>query len=589
MTIRELPVRVFLEHLRRHPFPEFMDAQCLSELESVEKQYGDTVSHGAGLEVRLGSPARYADYILNIDTADIPGVRSLWHEIDYEAFRKANRKGKRIVPCLFADVRPDPSEGYARGWKDVLPALAGREPADRFRPALDRVTALLPDGALIRQIGAMSGRDGPDILRLVVLFYSWPEACAFLAAAGWQGDGEALCNALKPWRFTNRITVNMDLGAEGVMPKIGFEVPLQWNHPVLVDRFISHLEAAGLCLPFKGEALRRWIRIRPDGDPFIQTTIAYFKLNYRDGRVTEAKAYLEQSPYPHHTFYDAYDRPVRLDLELKNGEDVLNGSEAAARLEEYHRERGRQVRFYGAAEYLEIETVTKTCIKLGLQAEFVFSAEKCNEAEEKLRDVGTRGENGIRLLIDLNPEADTWDEAVLRGKRVRWFMHRGNASELADVLQIAERCGAEELVVSMVRPGDRRETPSGEQTGKAAEYLRDKMKEKKTAQGNETRLSVESCFSPLRARIGGTDPKLNPNRGIGSGCEAGRSFLAVRADGLVTPCLWMRGGERAGTLAECWTDAWLDPLRKNRSGGTECDQCPYTTRCFPCPARGCCK
>ena len=67
MRIRELPVRAFLEHLRRHPLQEIMDAQCLSALQSVENQYGDTVSHGAGLEVRLGSPERYADYILNID------------------------------------------------------------------------------------------------------------------------------------------------------------------------------------------------------------------------------------------------------------------------------------------------------------------------------------------------------------------------------------------------------------------------------------------------------------------------------------------------------------------------------------------
>ena len=105
--------------------------------------------------------------------------------------------------------------------------------------------------------------------------------------------------------------------AEGVLEKIGVEVFSKWRNPVLADRYIGRMEEAGLCLPFKAEALRRWTRIRPDGDPFIQTLIAYFKLNYRDGRITEAKAYLEQTPYPHHHYYDAYDRPVRLDLELE--------------------------------------------------------------------------------------------------------------------------------------------------------------------------------------------------------------------------------------------------------------------------------
>ena len=442
----------------------------------------------------------------------------------------------------------------------------------------------------MRQIGTMPGRDGPDILRLVVSFDSRTAVRTFLTAAGWQDDGKALCEALTPWQFANRITLDMDLGADGIQPKIGFEVSLPWRHPVLVDRLIAQLETAGLCLPSKAEGLRRWIRIRPDGDPFIQTVIAYFKLNYRDGRITEAKAYLEQSPYPHHTFYDAYDRPVRLDLELKNGNDVLGSGEAAARLEEYRKERGQMVRFFGAADYPEIETVTEACLNLGLEAEFVLTAGDFRRAEEKLRIFGERGKNRIRFLIDLNPEEDTWDRSVFRGNRVRWFMHGGNASALANVVQEAEQYGAEELIITLIRPEDNRKGPSREQTGQAAAFLRKRTEGQETAQGKGMCLSVESCFSPLRAWIGGPDPKLNPNRGIGSGCEAGRSFLAVRANGLVAPCLWMRERDRTGTLAECWTDPdWLAPLRKNQNGRAECESCPYAARCFPCPARGCCE
>ena len=50
------------------------------------------------------------------------------------------------------------------------------------------------------------------------------------------------------------------------------------------------------------ETLRRWVRIPPDTDPYIQTLISHYKLNYADGRITEAKVYLEQSPFPKHRF-----------------------------------------------------------------------------------------------------------------------------------------------------------------------------------------------------------------------------------------------------------------------------------------------
>ena len=52
MQVQELPAKEFLAHLRRHPIPEIMDDECLNALASVEAQYGDTITHGAGLEVR---------------------------------------------------------------------------------------------------------------------------------------------------------------------------------------------------------------------------------------------------------------------------------------------------------------------------------------------------------------------------------------------------------------------------------------------------------------------------------------------------------------------------------------------------------
>ena len=49
MKIQELPARAYLAHLRRHPVPELMDEECLAALANVEAQFGDTITHGAGL------------------------------------------------------------------------------------------------------------------------------------------------------------------------------------------------------------------------------------------------------------------------------------------------------------------------------------------------------------------------------------------------------------------------------------------------------------------------------------------------------------------------------------------------------------
>ena len=75
------------------------------------------------------------------------------------------------------------------------------------------------------------------------------------------------------------------------------------KNPALADRMIARLERAGLCRADKGQALRRWVRIQPDTGPFIQTVISPNKLNYMDGKITEAKACLGQSSYPLHRLF----------------------------------------------------------------------------------------------------------------------------------------------------------------------------------------------------------------------------------------------------------------------------------------------
>ena len=653
MNMQELPARAFLAHLRRHPIPEIMDEECLAALANVEAQFGDTITHGAGLEVRLGNPDRFVDYVMCVDQDRIPSVKCIWYEIDYADFLR----GGEISPCLFintSDYKQEETDKKDRGageengtkqeaplaaamgkefWDRVLPPFAGEKRATRLRGQLDRVLAMLPPDATIKQIGTMSPRGELDILRLVIIFRKWENVFAWLRDVGWPGDTQAMEQALSPWKESQSYAVNVDLGENGVLEKTGLEVFDRWRHPLIVDKFISRLEETGLCLPSKGAALRRWIRISPDGDPFIQTLISYFKLNYAKGRVTEAKAYLEQSPYIHHHYFSHYERPARLDMELADGKTVLPEERALARLRECKENRVSTIRFYGGENYEPLERILQVCRKEGLRSEIVLTRQKAPENAEGtgeqnltprlgrswLEAMAATGADSF--LVDMESETDgaaLWAIAVLREQgadvRARWRMYAANAGKLAAVVKAADEAGAKELVVTGMKPSRHGggKSPGCEQIAAAAEWIKEycerngaaestrekespeaKLKENSAPQQDVMQIVVESCFSPLRAYLGGKDPKRNGNRGIERGCEAGCSFMVLRADESFAPCLyWPRknadnaeGRQALTGLAEYWEHSpALQALRQNGENRVPCAGCCYERRCLPCQA-----
>ena len=537
MKFQEQPVNSFLAHLKRHPVPELISDECMEALGSIQKQYGDVISHGTGLEVRLGNPERYVDYIMNINEDKIPGVEALWYEIDYQEFKKAYETGSRICPCLFANTNKKDSKYCKELFDKMLPPFLGEERAKKLRPALDRLLDQLPAGATVKQVGTMTSRGELDIMRLVIMFKNWDSVTTGLAAIGWQGDTASVKSSLSQWMGTGNIAVNIDLGEKGVLPKIGFEVFSPYNNPVLVDLFLTRLEDLGLCLKEKGEALRRWIRILPDGNPFIQSRINYYKLNYKDGKITEAKAYIEQSPYRYHTYFDYYDRPERLDIELTNGKIVFPLDKVQALLTEFAAARGKIVRFFGTAGYHDLEQVLETCRTLGLES-----------------------------IVE--PYAD----------KNRWVMGNQNYAELQNVLEEADKNGIERLILAE----SRKDTPDFTHIKEAGEILKNWK--------GKTKFEIESCFSRLGAYLGGEDPKKNPNRGIERGCEAGRSFFAVRSDGSFVPCLELDGAGEHDTVVHYWEESQtLKKLRQRTMHSTVCDSCPYKRRCLPCPNVTACK
>ena len=536
MKFQEQPVNSFLAHLRRHPIPEIISDECMEALGSIQKQYGDVISHGAGLEVRLGNPERYVDYIMNIDEKKIPGVEALWYEIDYEEFKKAYETGCQICPCLFANTSKK-TEDYDDLCDKTLPPFLGEERARKLRPALERLIGQLPADATIKQVGTMSSRGELDIMRLVIIFSDWDAVVSGLAAIGWQGDLKALETALADWVGTGRVAVNIDLSVHGVLPKIGFEVFSHYRNPILVDLILARLEYLGLCLKSKGDALRRWNRFHPDANPFVQTLINYFKLNYKDGKIIEAKAYIEQSPYIHHTYFDYYDRPERLDIELTHGRRVMPLKKAQSLLTEFAQERGKKVRFFGGDKYKSMDKLLATCATLGLE-------------------------------VEPDPES----------KKNRWVMDNQNISELQTVIDEAEKNGEKEFFIAE----SRKDAPDFSHIKEVAQIIKDWK--------GKTELIVESCFSRLRAYLGGEDPKKNPNRGIERGCEAGRSFFAVRFDGSFIPCFELDDEGEFDTVAHYWEESQtLKKLRQRAVHGEKCNSCPYKRRCLPCPAVNICQ
>ena len=372
---------------------------------------------------------------------------------------------------------------------------------------------------------------------------------------------------MEPWKVIWSTEVAVDLGPEGVISeKIGFEIfsPC-WKHPVLMSSFIAKLEKAGLCLPSKGDALRRWTAILPEGDPFIQTFVAYFKLNYKDGKITEAKAYLKQSPTPGNYYFPAYEKPVFVEMELKNQSHVLDPGAAAHWLKELKANQVRKVRFTGnVLEYQHLSELLKYCKELGIRAQLEIN----KGPKEKMATLPALDAPSLIVDFDLLESLQGIDLAKTSAK---WYMDSGNANTLPQVVSESEKLGVKELIITSTR------YPGKQQIIQAAEFINNLKNTKIT-------LTVDSCFSPLRAIMGGSNTKRNRNRGVGRGCGAGRDRFCINADGRLSPCIFINEFENSNSLATYWEkSATLQKLRSIKENTAEsCKGCCYRRHCLTC-------
>lgn len=565
----KLPVKEFLAHLRRQNVSEIISDECLAALSNVEAQYGDKLTPVSGYEVRLGNPARYVDYILTAEEENIPLVDFIWVEIDYEQFAA----DKKIEPCFFVNV--DSKNGdYTEFWDKVLPIFIGEQRARKLRPPLDNLTANLPENVSIKQIGTMTGRGELDLMRIYLSLRKWEDIYPTLEKIGWKGDIKTLWAAIETWHESSSAGISFDLSEKGVHDKIGVELFPHWRHPLLIDRLIARLERSSLCLKSKGDALRRWIRILPDAEPFIQTDIHYFKLNYLDGKIVEAKAYIEQKSHLIHHYFPAYYRPLYVEFMLKDEKNTLPIGTAMKYLYDCEANGIRRINFLGdVANYEHLGRILSECKAKGIISTVEISG-KVSRGQLK----GMIAAGASQFIVKLeNSALKTLQELGFADVRAKWFMDDKNFRELEQITKRAESLGVKELIITH---DVKKSAPSRAALEQTAKFI--SAYENNSAQ---MKLSVESCFSVLKAFMGGEDPKKNPNRGINRGCTAGRNHFCITVTGKFSPCSVLPD-EEATSIADYWEQSsTLKNFRALEENHKElCKDCCYKRRCLPCLA-----
>ena len=510
---------------------------------------------------------------MTAEEKNIPLVDFIWIEIDYEQFAA----DKKIEPCFFVNV--DPKNGdYMEFWDKVLPLFIGEQRARKLRPPLEKLTASLPEGASIKHVGTMTGRGELDIMRLAVIIRKWEDICPTLEKIGWRGDIKSLWAAIEPWHENFGVAITFDLSEKGVHDKMGFELFPHWRHPLLIDRFIARLERSGLCLKSKGDALRRWIRILPDAEPFIQTDIHYFKLNYLDGKIVEAKAYIEQTPHLIHHYFPNYHRPLYVEFMLKDEKNILPIGSAMKYLYDCEDNKIRHVYFSGdVGNYEHIGRLLSECKEEGIIATVEISGKV---SRGQLKDMIAAGTS--QFIVDIeNSALKILQELNFANVQAKWFMDDKNFRDLEKITKLAESLGAKELIITGMKPHDvKKSAPSREALEQTANFI--SAYKKNPAQ---MKLSVEPCFSMLKAFMGSEDPKKNPNRGINRGCTAGRNHFCITATGKFSPCNFIPA-EEATSIVDYWEkSSTLKNFRASEENHKSiCKDCCYKRRCLPCPA-----
>lgn len=162
---------------------------------------------------------------------------------------------------------------------------------------------------------------------------------------------------------------------------------------------------------------------------------------------------------------------------------------------------------------------------------------------------------------------------------INWVMHSSNADDFLNIVELAEQYDVANIVIIGVKPDSSHTLytlPSAEQMRAVSHIVR-------SHEGN-TKIYIESCFSPMLALTSDTKLFGNMNVGKSKGCGAGRTAFSVNVDGMLSPCRHLDYFEKWNTLEEYWNSSPI--LRKIRTleehKKEPCISCKFCNYCRHC-------
>ena len=327
------------------PFiPDALISQdVISHIEKLNENFPAGLTTIGGMECRLGTDDRNADWFLGINPMDggrekfydkisdgslsqelqkTPGWKAIrgftehwvnpqspvhqnvsfvWLEFDYPALVAGNP-----IPGVFLLLK-DPvnhsgtggSEYYEWLFNNAFKYLhieeVNKETEANIKFCFDR----LPDKAAINYAALMLGRKLKGIRLVVSIPVEKLEG--YLSDVGWEGSGSELRSLVEELsQFVDIIDFNLDI-AHKVFPKIGLECILRKKQLQIEPRWrtlVNHLTEKGLCKPEKGRGLLAWSGYENTVLPhetvpsYLFRGISHVKIMYQPGSPLEAKGYM---------------------------------------------------------------------------------------------------------------------------------------------------------------------------------------------------------------------------------------------------------------------------------------------------------
>jgi len=198
-------------------------------------------------------------------------------------------------PCIYMALNPDSlprneEQGHPHqralfsGWR----TMHGEEPSESLRQRLKALHEALGTEGHVIHLGVMRARR--DQVTRLTLFMPISEVCSFLEKLNYPHSIDSLQRALEDVRpfflpsLCDRLSLILDLDYPdgAIQPKLGFEILVGSSQERA--NFIDFLVHRSLCSPEKAE----WLLNDEEA-----MRLHYIKLNFEDGKWSEAKAYFE--------------------------------------------------------------------------------------------------------------------------------------------------------------------------------------------------------------------------------------------------------------------------------------------------------